>query len=43
LGDSDTTSWPEWEQEVFVRLVRNLDDGNISQAAIHLNILLPIL
>lgn len=36
LGGPDTTGWPEWEQEVFVRLVGHLDEGDIPQAAIYL-------
>jgi hypothetical protein len=40
LGGPDTTEWPDWEQEVFVRLVGYLDEGDIPQAAIYLYILL---
>jgi hypothetical protein len=40
---SDATGGPECEQEVFVRLVGYLDKGDLSQAAIYLNILLYFL
>jgi hypothetical protein len=43
LDGPDTTGWPEWEQEVFVRLVGYLDKEDTSQAAIYLNILLRFL
>jgi hypothetical protein len=43
LGDLDTTGWPEWEQEVFVRLIGFLDERDTSKAASYLNILLVFL
>jgi hypothetical protein len=35
--------WPEWEQEVYVRLVACLDKGDTLTAATYLHILLRFL